>query len=77
MTSAQGGGEGGTQKEDENGQGGEGGKANLDVIFLDDINSALPLQSCPKKIYFDRMESLLTIIQYFVFSNDYLLDRKR
>ena len=43
MTSAQGGGEGGNQKEDENGQGGRGGLVNLDVIFLDDINSALPL----------------------------------
>ena len=43
MTSAQGGGEGGNQKEDENGQGGGGGQVNLDVIFLDDINSALPL----------------------------------
>ena len=36
MTSAQGGGEGGNQKEDENGQGGRGGLVNLDVIFLDD-----------------------------------------
>ena len=43
MTSAQGGGEGGNQKGDENGQGGRGGLVNLDVIFLDDINSALPL----------------------------------
>ena len=49
----------------------------MDVIFLDDINSALPLQSCPKKIIFDRMDSLLFLIrmQYFVFSNNYLLDR--
>ena len=62
MTSAQGGGEGGNQKEDENGQGGRGGQANLDVIFLDDINSALQLQSCPKKIDFYRMESLLFLI---------------
>ena len=46
MTSAQGGGEGGNQKEDENGQGGRGGQANLDVIFLDDINSALPTHNC-------------------------------
>ena len=52
MTSAQGGGEGGTQKEDENGQGGEGGQANLDVIFLDDINSALSLHKCSKKDHF-------------------------
>ena len=54
MTSAQGGGEGGTQKEDENGQGGEGGQANLDVIFLDDINSALSLHKCSKKIIFTK-----------------------
>ena len=35
MMSAQGGGEGGNPKEDENGQGGRGCQANLDVIFLD------------------------------------------
>ena len=70
MTSAQGGGEGGNQKEDENGRGGRGGQANLDVIFLDDINSALPIHNCLKKTKFDKMESLLIriLMQYFVFS---------
>ena len=42
MTSAQGGGEGVTRKKMKTDKG-EGGQANLDVIFLDDINSALPL----------------------------------
>ena len=51
MTSALGGGEGGDRKEDENGQGGEGGQANLDVIFLDDVNSVLPPQKCSKRSF--------------------------
>ena len=71
MTSAQG---GGNQKEDKMDKG--GGRANLDVIFLDDINSALRLQSIPKKIIFDRMDSLLILIlmQYFAFSNNCLIE---
>ena len=52
MMSAQGGGEGGNQKEDENGQGGRGGQANLDVIFLDDINSACHHKAAQKRSFF-------------------------
>ena len=64
MMSAQGGGRGVTKKKMKTDKAtrGEGGQANLDVIFLDDINSALPLHNnTTKKIIFDRMDSLLTL----------------
>ena len=62
MTSAQGGGEGGTQKEDENGQGGRGVRPIWMSYFWMILTQLCHYTTTQKKIIFDRMDSLLTLI---------------